>query len=326
MLNYLITFLIITIVGYVYDKYRMKQERQERQKYEDVVQRFLLKEKPSITDIPILWVHIPREMNSRKWLHWGSRNTKAVNQPYLFLVLSAIVQQATGSFKICFIDDQSFTKVLPNWTIDIDKLAKPVKDNMRNLAIMKLLYYYGGMLIPHSYLPCKPLVHLYNNGLQNSELSFVNLPNHSVSYNSKPVTPSINFMASKKRSHILKQIIQELEYLYSTNFTDEVSFNNKICEIIEKHKRQTESNHSINSISSSSVGVLDKNNNVIGIEKLLSDDESPYEYDSIDGILIPEKDILNRTKYNWFASLPAQEVLKANTVLSRYLTASILPN
>ena len=41
------------------------------------------------------------------------------------------------------LDDDSFKKLIPNWNIDFNKLGNPIKDKMRHLALMKILYNYG---------------------------------------------------------------------------------------------------------------------------------------------------------------------------------------
>ena len=40
------------------------------------------------------------------------------------------------------------------------------------------------------------------------------------------------------------------------------------------------------------------------------------------GIYIPGDEILKRNKYQWFASLSADEILKSNMIISKYLMAS----
>lgn len=319
MLNYIISFLIITIVGYIYNKYQEKQDRLERHKYEDVVQRFLIKEKPQFTDTPILWVHIPTEVNARNWVNWGSRNTQGINQPYLFLVLSAIIKSSANAFKICFIDDATFTRILPNWTIEVDKLAKPIQDTIRKLALLKLVYYYGGFLVPHSYLPIKNIIHLYNEGLSQKDCFFMTSPRSNVNYTSKQLAPTVQFMGAKRRSDTLKQIIQDLEYEYSTNFTNENTFYNRTTELLDTYATKDE----IYVFSPHRNGIVSNGNKLVTLDDLLSTSNSPYSVDNTDGILIPSQDILHRTKYNWFAYLSTNDVLSANTVLSRYLLVSL---
>ena len=53
---------------------------------------------------------------------------------------------------ICLINDNSFYKLLPDWNIDISKMVDPLKSNMRKFAIAEILYKYGGMHVPSSFI------------------------------------------------------------------------------------------------------------------------------------------------------------------------------
>jgi hypothetical protein len=41
-------------------------------------------------------------------------------------------------------------------------------------------------------------------------------------------------------------------------------------------------------------------------------------------IYIPREEILNRPKYQWFAVMSGEEILKSNMIVSKYLQASIV--
>jgi hypothetical protein len=42
------------------------------------------------------------------------------------------------------------------------------------------------------------------------------------------------------------------------------------------------------------------------------------------GLYIPADDILNRTKFQWFAVMPSEQILKSNMIVSKYLMAAIV--
>ena len=63
------------------------------------------------------------------------------------------------------IDDNSFDKILPEWSIDISKITAPIKKHIRLLGLAKLLHYYGGMLLPNSTIVMKDLLPIYKSGL-----------------------------------------------------------------------------------------------------------------------------------------------------------------
>ena len=42
---------------------------------------------------PIVWIHIPYEINSRSWDSFYSRNSENLNQPYLYLTIESIINR-----------------------------------------------------------------------------------------------------------------------------------------------------------------------------------------------------------------------------------------
>ena len=100
--------------------------------------------------------------------------TDEVNRPYLFLTIKSIVEKCAESFNICLINDDTFGKILPGWTIDMCDIAEPVKSRMRHLALARTLHYYGGMVVPPSLLCFDNLHTTYTNALSsNSGGAFV---------------------------------------------------------------------------------------------------------------------------------------------------------
>ena len=66
-----------------------------------------------------------------------------VNQGYIELCINTIMKHCSKSFKICLIDDESFSRLMPEWDIDLNKLADPIKSHVRQYAFVRLLYKYG---------------------------------------------------------------------------------------------------------------------------------------------------------------------------------------
>ena len=54
---------------------------------------------------PIIWVHIPYDINARKWESFFSRNTENLNQDYLYLTLRTIIEKNSNDFHICLINE-----------------------------------------------------------------------------------------------------------------------------------------------------------------------------------------------------------------------------
>ena len=171
-----ITFYIISAICLIgimtlHKWYQDKQNKNDLHSDYLLIQEFLLHDNTILTKNtkPILWIHIPYEYNSRNWNSFGSRSSVELNQPYLYLTTRSIINKCNDSFKICLIDDNSFIKLIPNWNIDICKLSDPILSNIRQLGLMKLIYIYGGMICPISFICLKDLIGIYNKGTKNNK-------------------------------------------------------------------------------------------------------------------------------------------------------------
>ena len=96
--NLIISFLLLFAASFVYSKFRINVETNDKLYELNIVKKYLLNENSNITleqlssiKKPILWVHIDYALNSRKWESFGSRNNKELNQDYLYLTIRSII-------------------------------------------------------------------------------------------------------------------------------------------------------------------------------------------------------------------------------------------
>jgi hypothetical protein len=73
-------------------------------------------------------------------------------------------------------------------------------------------------------------------------------------------------------------------------------------------------------IPAEELGAKTMKNKPILIEELLSDVDIHLSPTTA-GIYIPEKDILKRHKFQWFARLSPAQVLESNTLIGKYMLA-----
>ena len=148
---------------------------------------------------PILWIHCPFEYNSRNWNSFGSRSSYELNQPYLYLTTKSIIQHCQSSFQIVIFDDTSFSKLIPNWTHS----GLPLKDVTRVSGFLKILYIYGGLITPISFLCLKDLITLYNKGIRNNKMFICENLNYNTIHPSIFI-PDCNFIGANKSNHFIK--------------------------------------------------------------------------------------------------------------------------
>ena len=184
------------------------------------INKYLFKDKTlDKSKKPILWIHLPHEYNSRHWLSFGSRNTDELNQPYLYLTVKTIIKNCDESFKIVMIDDGSFEKLIPNWNINMNLLGDPMKCYVRQLAMAKLIYNYGGVNVPISFLCFKDLIGLYNRGTNDDTMFVCENYDLNITSTNKLFYPNAGFMGAKKENETVKQFIDFMEQTISDDYT-----------------------------------------------------------------------------------------------------------
>jgi len=314
MLKYISVFIALTIVGYLYDKYKEKMSVNDETENELLIREYLLNDTYRPNNKPPLWIYIEHEYNSRDWASFGSRSSNKLNQPYLYLTVKSIINQGGDDFNVCIINDDSIHKLLPGWNINMEKLADPIKRHFRTLAMMKILYSYGGMVVPPSYLAMNPLYNIYELGLNKHDTFSVELPCKSIISNVKDVNSSIKFMGAKKESLVIKDIVNKLEELYSKDYTRASDFTG----YIDRQLNEYVLNNKMTCINGKISGCIDEDDRTITINELLG--TSYIDFDkTMNGIYLPQEDILNRTKYMWFARMSEEQIFASDVIICKYL-------
>ena len=320
--NYIILFIILISLGILYQKYIEKQL--DKISFDDYgeIKKYLLKDKTlDKCKKPILWIHIPHEYNSRNWLSFGSRTSDELNQPYLYLTVKSIIKNCDESFKIVMVDDGSFKKLIPDWNIDINIIADPMKCYIRQLAISKLIYNYGGVNVPISFLCFKNLIGLYNKGTNDDTMFVCENYDLNITSTNKLFYPNAGFMGAKKESPTLKQFIDFMERTISDDYTAQTKFlgefdswcNDKII----KGKMRL--------IPGTDVGTKSIDDEPVTVETLLGEDYIHF-YGKMYGIWIPDKMILKRRHYEWFARSSPEQIFESQFILAKYMVLALAPD
>jgi hypothetical protein len=298
--KYLLYFIVLVAVGIVYDKYKQKQGFTEDQRNYELIKKYLLNDETILGNKPILWVHTVRDVNARHWQSFLSRNTTDLNQPYIGLCIESLIKNCGDSFNVVLIDDHSFDKLIPGWNVSISDATDPVKSHLRTLAMCKLLYYFGGIICPNSFLSLKDLKPLYDEHLKDGN-------------GFKFDVGCGLFVGSRKHSPAMRDALNYLEALNSHDFTNEQDFLGNVNKFLST-KFATIDGKLIGKKTESGTDVL--------IDDLL---ETSY-VDIVDdayGVLIPAKDILTRNKYKWFARQSKGQILDGDLAVSRYFVLAL---
>jgi hypothetical protein len=320
--HYLLAFSVIMISSYFANKVR--NSFQDNDEYE-LIKKYLLNDSPLYGyNKPKIWIHTKYEINARKWKSFYSRNTKDLNQPYIHLTIKTIINHCGNDFNICLIDDDTFSKLIPSWDIDLSNTAEPFKSRFREIGLLKLVYYYGGMVVPNSFICSRNLKDLYNEGIL-GEKAFIcenkNKGLNLIKHKSKLLfAPDLFFFGSPKNNDTIKDFIEYLKLKNkSVHFTNEFDFladNSEWC-------FDAILNGKMNIIGGEKIGIKTRDRKPVLIDDLMEENFLDLPSD-LYGIYIPEEEMLKRNKFQWFSVMEGDSILESNSIIAKYLKASIV--
>jgi len=320
--NYIILFVIIISLGILYQKYLEKRSKNASFDSYGEIKKYLLKDKTlDKSKKPILWIHIPQEYNARNWISFGSRSSNELNQPYLYLTVKSIIKNCDESFKIVLIDDGSFEKLIPNWNIDISLISEPMKCYFRQLAMAKLIYNYGGLNVPISFLCFRDLVGLYNKGTNDDSMFVCENYDMNITSTNNLFYPNANFMGAKKENDTIKEFINFMERTISDDYTAQTKF----LGAFDKWCNDKITKGKMNLIPGTDVGTRTVDDEPVTVETLLGEDYIHF-YGKMYGIWIPAEMILKRRHYEWFARMSPEQIFQSQFILAKYIVLALAPD
>jgi hypothetical protein len=317
MYFYLMALLLVAVASYVGNKF--KSRFIENDEY-DLVRQYLLNDSPLYGfNKPKIWIHSKYEYNARVWKSFQSRSSTDLNQPYIHMTIKSIIDHCGDDFHVCLIDDETFSKLIPSWDIDLTSMPEPFRTRARQIGLAELVYYYGGMVLPNSFLCMKNLRDFYLDATSNDK-PFVCEQINRTSRLNKKFLPDMFIMGSNKNDETLKLFIEHLKTeIQSPHFSVEKDLVGE-----DKHWCQTAIDAgNMNLVGGEVVGVKTKRGQPILLEDLMEEEYLELSSSCV-GIAIPSEDILYRTKYQWFAVMDTRTLLEANFILSKYARAAIL--
>ena len=295
--------LTLLIGAAIYNSYIKENRVTQEQADYIVLEKYLLEDSSlAKSKKPILWIHIDFQENARNWVDFASRKSKNLNLPYLYLTIKSIIDHCGDNFNVFIIDDNTFSKIIPGWTVNMKTISSPILQNIRRLAKAKILSHYGGLFVPPSFICFKDLIDLYTTGIEEKGLFVCDIPDIKS-----------EFMGCEKNNEIIKKYIHFLEECNSSSFTEENLFLQKENKYIQQNK--------IPKISGTLVGTKNVNKENIILDDLMS--SIPLKLDNnTTGLYIPKNEILSRIKYQWFNRLSLEQLLNTDNQITRHILFS----
>ena len=315
MYHYLFAFSLIMTASYVGNSFKQNFSERTSDEYE-LIKKYLLNDSPLYGfNKPKIWIHSKYEVNARAW---NSRNSTDLNQPYLHLTIQSVVDHCGDDFHVCLIDDNTFSNLIPGWDTDVGNLPEPLKTNARKIGFATLLYLYGGVVMPNSFVCSKSLKSIFDDGTSGSGPFVCEAINRTDIKPKRAFVPDMCFMGALKNNETMMKLIEQLkksnQYSYEREFVG--SENQWLSQAISDHK--------INIVNGNRIGIKTKSGKPILLEDLMEDKFLDLSADC-SGVYIPGDEVLRRTKYQWLANISRRELLdESHAAIVKYMKASMV--
>ena len=321
-----ITVLMLLALGYVYNIYRKQMNYEDQKQDMNLIKKFLIDEDNEVNiknlgsiKKPIIWIHIDYNYNSRNWCSFGSRSSHELNMPYIYLTLQSIVNKCGEDFHICILDDYSFEKILPDYNVDLDKVGEPVKTHLRNVALMRVLHQYGGILLENSFICMQSLKSLQQKIESSGRPIVGEFINRANSNTLEVFAPSIKLIGCTRECPVIYSFIQYLEKINNRDCTLAQSFEGNI----ENWLIDNINNRNINYILGEIIGTRINNTHIIIDDLLIKTDLADKLQSDTLMVYVDRDELLSRTRYNWFLRLSPEQIFNSRTTLAELLLFNI---
>lgn len=254
-----------------------------------------------------LWVHVPFVKNARVWESFGSRNSYELNLPYMTLCIKSIVDTCSEYYDIIIFDDTNMNDILKDMDIDLSKISGSLLDKYREICMMKILYEYGGIMLPPSLCLKQSIANI-----DNEDTWYVIDSYNYQSDNLKTMLPTTIVTGSDQHNKQLKKYIEYLEEIALKDF-GESSIHYSANYFLKNN---------IPVLDGALIGIRDYKNNPISLDQLMSSKDLMLRSDNI-GLYMPHEELLHRKTYQWYCYLSEKDVLEANVAFSYYLVKNL---
>lgn len=324
-LIYIVGFSLVMVANHFARKLKSSMHDKDTENDFNLIRNYLLNDSPLYGfNKPKLWIHTKYEINARKWKDFYSRNSTDLNQPFIHLTIKTIIDHCADDFHICLIDDDSFDKLIPSWDVSVRNLAEPMKSHFRELALVKILYLYGGIIVPNTFVCNKNLISFYNDNVFGNRPFICESVSKRTNMVNEPIrktfTPDTYFMGANKNNETILELIAYLKYRnQNPHFSSESDFLGEVNQFCINYIQDGK----MNLVDGKKIGIKNVKNKAITISELIEEAHLGLDKSCV-GVYIPCDDFLNRTKFQWFSVLSSKEILNSNMIISKYIQASML--
>jgi hypothetical protein len=203
----------------------------------------------------------------------------------------------------------------------MNKVSGSTIEYARQLGISKILYEYGGLIVPPSFLCMRNLISLYEMAENNNKMVICETINRNITSTTKEFFPNMNFMAAPKGAQVVGELVDFIERTMKRDYTAQAEFLGEFDRWCEYRVRKNK----IIKVDGKLIGTKDMNDKMVLLDDLMSNEYIDFYADAY-GIYIPADEILNRRHYEWFARMSQEQVLESRVIICKYILLATAPD
>jgi hypothetical protein len=192
---------------------------------------------------------------------------------------------------------------------------------MRQLGLACLLYKYGGLLVPASFLCFRDLIEMYNTAATNGTICICETLDRNITSTSYDWYANMYFMGAQKENPTIKDLMDFMQRTISSDYTAQAEFLGEFNRWLKYRVKDGK----VSIIDGKMVGTKTMEDEPVLVDDLLSNNYIDF-YSNAYGIYIPADEILNRRHYEWFARMSQRQVLESKVIICKYILLASIPN
>ena len=308
--KYLLPIVTVAFIAVIVKPVRRFMENDERKNRNALIRKHLLSDIALYgNDKPKLWVFAGTSKPCMSpWRSLRDYLNPDLSEPYISECVKSIIKNCSGDFNVIIVDDDTMSNFLPDWNVSLDCITGVERRMKRIQGLVRLLYRYGGMVVPASFLCFESPVRLLSQ--TPFVVNTINKRRNAAEFKNEPkFAPNMLFMGAQPGCAAINRLMNFLENASDTYHSSEES---AFLGISSKFISDI-----MTVIPSRIIGTSDKEGKPIELEDLFSITVPALSPDAL-GIYFDNDEINRRSKYNWFTEVEIEHVIDSELAIGRY--------
>ena len=291
--------------------------------FNDILRRYTFKNSNLNSTKPNLWIHLTVNKN----LPFPGPSSLAgapINEPFSFKNVPALERLCAGSvidhnkndFNIILFTDNDLPLLLPGWNVNLAAIPEAGRCVVRQIAKLRLVYYYGGLICPSTFAATAPFASVLSTSSlrSKSKITAFEMPlagaNVGPAAQRSVLAPSSKFLYSRELNPNVRQIIDALSVKTGTE-AQVSAFKDLAADVMMQLTKEKK----VRAISGKVIGTADVDGNSVTVAESINGFQRAPE--SI-GIYVPIR-VFEVREYGWLIYDNPIDIIKGGSWFARQL-------